>query len=109
MLSFALMRYRRLALLIAFYVTLDLTNPFIGSAFTFNVDESMEGASRQHERLLQQGPAVALPVRSGNDSGWLTRPALPPRPRVRALDEWCGQLRQAHAPLSDPQSPTDDH
>jgi len=48
------MRYRRLTLLIALYVTLDLTNPFVGCVFNFNTEESMDGVSQQHERLLRQ-------------------------------------------------------
>jgi hypothetical protein len=37
------------------------------------------------------------------------RPAPVARPQTRRLDEWLGQLRQAQASLSDPQSATEDH
>ena len=103
------MRYRRLAFLIALYVSLDLTNPFIGCAFNFNAEESMDGVSRQHERLLHQTVAVALPKLSSGGNLGLAPPALAQRPVARALDEWFVQLRQAHAPHPDPQSPTEDH
>ena len=102
------MRCRRLALLIAFYVTLDLTNPFVGCAFNFNAEESMDGVSRQHERLLHQAAAAALPMPSGGEAA-RARSAPAQRPLSRALDEWFVQLRQAHAPHSDPQSPAEDH
>ena len=103
------MRYRRLALLIAFYVSFDLTNPFVGSAFNFNAEDSMDGVSRQHERLRHHAASVALPMASGGEAAGLARAAPARRPRSRTRDEWFVQLRQAHAPHSDPQSPTEDH
>jgi hypothetical protein len=103
------MRYRRLTLLIALYVTLDLTNPFVGCVFNFNTEESMDGVSRQHERLLRQTAAVVLPTSSGGEGAGPTRPTLSQPIRPRALGEWLVQLRQTHAPQSDPQSPTEDH
>lgn len=104
------MRYRRIALVIAVYVSLDLTNPFLGCAFNFNADQSMDGVSRQHERFLYHTPTVVLPTRSGGEAAaGLTR-SVPTRPFLsRALGEWFVQLRQAHPPHSDPQSPAEDH
>ncbi|HUM17393.1 MAG TPA: hypothetical protein VL086_16980 [Candidatus Nitrosotalea sp.] len=103
------MRYRQTAILIALYVTFDLTNPFVGCAFNFEADESMDGVARQHEPLLYETGAVALPVPAGGDNPGLARPLLGHRLGSRALAEWFVQLRQAHAPHSDPQSPTEDH
>ena len=103
------MRYRQLALLTALYLSLDLTNPFIGCAFNFNTDESIEGVSRPHERLLHQAGNVEVPVRPGVESGPLGLPVLVRRLEVRPLAEWFVDLRQAHAPTSDPQSPSEDH
>jgi hypothetical protein len=105
----ASMHYRRLALVTALYLSLDLTNPFIGCAFNFNAEESMEGVSRQHERLLHQESGVEVPVRPGGEIGTFARIALVRRPWVRPLAEWFVDLRQAHAATSDPQSPTEDH
>jgi hypothetical protein len=103
------MRYRRIALMIAFYVTVDLTNPFIGCAFNFNAEESIDGVSRPHERLLPQTIPGALPTPSGGDRAGIEHPA-PARPfTARLLGEWLVQMRQAHEPHSDPQSPTEDH
>jgi hypothetical protein len=103
------MRYRRIALMIAFYVTVDLTNPFVGSAFNFNAEESMDGVPRQHERLLHQAVAVPHPMPSGEDNAGIARPAPTQALSSRSLGEWFVQLRQAHAPHSDPQSLTEDH
>jgi hypothetical protein len=108
-LPLAPMRCRRLTLLIALFVTLDLTNPFIGCAFNFNAEESMDGISRQHERHVRQAAVMVLPTPSGGDSSGLTRSEGLRAPRSRALSEWFGQLRQAHAPHSEPQSATEDH
>jgi hypothetical protein len=99
------MRYRHLVWMIGFFLVLDLTNPFIGSAFNFNVEESVDCVSRQHERLPQQIGSVTLPVPLTAD---VVR-AAPIRPRVRARADWFVQLRRAHPPLSDLQSPTEDH
>ena len=103
------MRYRRFVLLIALYVTMDLTNPFVGCAFNFNAEESMEGVSRQHERLVHLATPASLPKRPDNDGADLARPTPAGPFRSRTLGEWFVQLRQAHAPHSDPQSPTEDH
>lgn len=103
------MRYRRIALMIAIYVTFDLTNPFVGRAFNFNSEESMDGVSHQHQRLLHPAIPVSRPLPPGRDDTGVARPA-PTRPFLsRALGEWFVQLRQAPALHSDPQSPTEDH
>jgi hypothetical protein len=103
------MRCRRIALMIALCVTFDLTNPFVGCAFNFNADETMDGVARPHERLLHQAGVVPLPRPLGGDEPGLARPAPSWAFPSRALGEWFVQLRQAHAPQSDPQSPTEDH
>lgn len=103
------MRYRRLALLTALYLSLDLTNPFIGSAFNFNAEESMEGVSRPHERLLHHVGSAEVPVRPRVEIVTLAQALVGRRPEVRPLAEWFVDLRQAHGPTCDPQSPTEDH
>ena len=65
--------------MIAFYVTVDLTNPFIGCAFNFNAEESIDGVWRSHERFLPQTTPVVLPTLSGGDHAGIARPA-PARP-----------------------------
>jgi hypothetical protein len=101
------MRYRRLALLVVLYLSLDLTNPFIGCAFNFNLDQSVEGVSRQHERPLIQADRVGLPTAPmRSETTGARRATLVERPEVRALAEWFVALRQGHATASDP-SPED--
>lgn len=102
------MRFQRLVLFTALYLILDLTNPFVGCAFNFNADESMEGVSRQHEQLLPQTGDLAVPVRPAIEID-RARIARLARPEVRPLAEWLANVRQAHAPTSDPQSATEDH
>jgi len=103
------MRWRRLALLTAFYLILDLTNPFMGCAFNFNAEESMDGVSRQHERLRHQARNAEVPVRPAGEITRLVQPALSWRPVVRPGAEWQADLRQGHAPGSDQPSPSEDH
>ena len=103
------MRFRRLALLVALYVSLDLTNPFIGGAFSFEVGESLDAVSHAYERLHPEAGALAAPEPSCPERGERVRPALVGNLPARRLEEWLGQLRQAQASLSDPQSPTEDH
>jgi hypothetical protein len=103
------MRFRRLALLVALYVSLDLTNPFIGGAFSFEVEESLDAVSRQHERPDPEAGTLAVPEPPRPQRGERVRPAPAGNLRTRRLDEWLGQLRQAQASLSDPQSATEDH
>ena len=103
------MRCRRVALLTAFYLVLDLTNPFMGCAFNFNAEESMDGVPRQHERLRHQARSVEVPLRPAGEITRLVQPALSRRPEVLPVAEWQADLRQGHAPGSDPPSPTEDH
>jgi len=103
------MRYRRIALMIAFYVTVDLTNPFIGCAFNFNAEESIDAVSRSDERLLPKTTPAVLPTPVGGDNAGIAPPA-PARPFTpRLLRGWLVQMKQAYAPHPDPQSPTEDH
>lgn len=103
------MRFRQLALLVALFVSLDLTNPFIGGAFSFEVGESLDAISRPHEQLHTEACTLALPEPPRPRRGDRVRPAPVGSPQTRRLDEWLGQLRQAQASLSDPQSATEDH
>ena len=85
------MRYRRIAFMVALYVTVDLTNPFIGCAFNFNPEESIDGLSRSHERLLPQETPAVLPTPSGGTTPE-SRASLPPRRSRPAC--WAGGSRR---------------
>jgi hypothetical protein len=103
------MRYRRIAFMVALYVTVDLTNPFIGCAFNFSPEESIDGLSRSDERLLPQEAPAVLPTPPGGDHARIARLAPTWRFTARVLGGWLAQMRQGHAPNSDPQSSTEDH
>ena len=108
-LAVAAMRLRHLALLVALYVSLDLTNPFVGGAFSFDVDESLDAVSSPHEQLHPEADTLAVPEPPQPERGERSRSVPVLRPQTRRLDEWLGQLRQAQASLSDPQSANEDH
>lgn len=55
------MRMRRLALGILLFVSADFGNPFVGAAFTFDVNTSLEMVQHQRERASERGILVALP------------------------------------------------
>ncbi len=90
-------------------VCLDLTNPFVGAAFTFDTENSVEVVARQQQRppVPAQGAAVPVPPAEAASIGRPCAPAA--RAQGRAIDEWFVHLRRAHAPLADPQSATEDH
>jgi hypothetical protein len=105
------MRARRFTLLLLIYVSLDLTNPFIQGAFSFNPDDSVEGISRHHRGgapvpSTADTPATAIEPAPTDRAAAIAR-RLPSR--HHALGEWLVDVREAHAALADPQSPTDDH
>ncbi|HSE03649.1 MAG TPA: hypothetical protein VLK35_05770, partial [Methylomirabilota bacterium] len=52
---------RRLILVIAVYVGLDLTNPFMPGAFIFDPEQSVEGVQGERGRA-QQRVVLALPA-----------------------------------------------
>jgi len=103
------MRCRLLALLTVLYLSLDVTNPFVGAVFRFDAEESIEGVSRQHEGFPCE--AVDADARLPGLTSAGTRVRVPPARRagVRPLTEWFVDLRQAHTPASDPTSSPEDH
>ena len=102
------MRLSRLALLIAFYVSLDFASPFIAGAFTFNADESVDGvhAHRQQVKVKAVSVPMPMPERAENERV----PSLaPPRHEIRPLGEWFVELRRSHAPTAATASISEDH
>jgi hypothetical protein len=102
-------RFRRAALVVILNLCVDLTNPFVGAAFTFEDGTSVEGVARQHQRLSIQTDTAATRVRVAGASSVSRRQVPVARAEVPALHEWFVHLRRAHAPLADPQSATEDH
>ena len=103
------MPLRRFALLVGLYLSLDLTNPFLGCAFNFNLAESVEAVSHQHGRLVLQSDHGTTPAPVETETGGSVRTAPGRRPEARALDEWLVALLQGHAGASDPPSSLEDH
>jgi hypothetical protein len=55
------MKMRRLALGVLLYVSADFGNPFVGAAFTFDANTSLEMHQHQRERASERDLLVALP------------------------------------------------
>ena len=90
-------------------VCLDLTNPFVGAAFTFDTESSVEMVSRPQQRPPARAQAAAIPVPPAEAASIDRHRAPVARAHGRAIGEWFVHLRRAHAPLADPQSATEDH
>jgi hypothetical protein len=102
------MKAKRLTLLVLLYVTLDLSNPFIPGAFSFNPDESVDGIDLRDPRgprvsaTSAHSPAVRLVAHKAP-------PAVVQRARETRVLERFVDMRQAHGASADPQSLTEDH
>jgi hypothetical protein len=96
------MRARRLILMIAIYVGLDLANPFMPGAFIFDPEQSVEGV--HGERGRQQFAALATPTvpRVQTDG-------TPPRRPAPVARKWFAEPRLAYEPVSDLPPLSEDH
>jgi hypothetical protein len=96
------MRARRLVLVIAIYVGLDLANPFMPGAFIFDPEQSVEGV--HGERGRQQLVALATPAvpRAQTD-------ATPPRRPATVGRKWFAEPRPVHVRVADPPPLSEDH
>jgi hypothetical protein len=95
-----------LVLLVALYVSMDLSNPWMPGAFVFNPDGSIDGVySRRDAGVV---PDTVVPdVAPRIDPAQLTPVAgVPP---IRPLTEWVIKLRRAHFPSHDLAPPAEDH
>jgi hypothetical protein len=99
------MRTRRLILVIAVYVGLDLANPFMPGAFLFDPAESVDGVHGERARppLLAPGSPATAP---GLQADGL-RPA--PRRPARVARQWLAEPRPAHVQAVDPPPNAEDH
>ena len=96
------MRARRLILVIAIYVGLDLANPFMPGAFIFDPEQSVEGV--HGERGRQQFVALAAPAVSR-----VQTEGTPIHRRAPVARRWFAEPRPAHVPVSDPPPLSEDH
>jgi len=104
------MNRRGLMLGFLFYVTLDLSSPFVPGAFNFNPDECVEGIHRAAS-AAQRTDAFALPARTP-----VVRLDVPPPSLVRPLAggrytvvQWLVASREDFRASGDPPPPSEDH
>jgi hypothetical protein len=98
------MRARRLILMIAVYVSLDLTNPFMPGAFIFDPEQSVEGVHGERGRVPLVVLATPAPPRVATEGSEPARRR--PAPTAR---KWFAEPPTAHVPASDPPPLADDH
>jgi len=98
------MRTRRLILVIAVYVGLDLTNPFMPGAFTFDPERSVDGVHGDRGRPQLVTLATPTVPRVQTDG-------TPPSPRLPApaASKWLAEARSVHVRVSDPHPLSEDH
>jgi hypothetical protein len=98
------MRTRGLILVIAVYVGLDLANPFMPGAFTFDPEQSVDGVhgERSRPQLVTLATPAVLRVQTEGTSP-------PPRLPAPAARKWFAEPRPLHARVSDPAPLSEDH
>lgn len=103
---------RRLTVLLMFYVTADLSNPWMPGAFVFDADESIE-ATAAHRAHVERPSAAPARIRSNAEE--LQPPSELARSERRqavvrlAHGEWLVEIRRVHAQSHEFRSPTEDH
>jgi hypothetical protein len=106
-------RSRRLTLLFALYVALDLSSPFVPGAFNFNPDESIDGVSRHRESTGRPDLTASTPPPAPRPDAVEGTEASRPRPglgaRPRAVTGWLIAVRRAHAPVPLVSALSEDH
>lgn len=108
------MMARRLTLLIALYVFLDLSNPFMPGAFNFDPDESVDGVACIRDSSARRGAVVSstppIPVSPTRDArGDPVARAARHAGTSRAVSEWLVDVRRAHVPAPAVSALTEDH
>jgi hypothetical protein len=96
---------RPLILVIAIYVGLDLSNPFMPGAFIFDPEQSVEGVHGERGRPHIVALAGSAAPRISTDPA---RPA-PARPSAPATKRWFAEPPPTHVPASDPPPLSEDH
>jgi hypothetical protein len=103
---------RRLTVLLMFYLTADLSNPWMPGAFVFDADESVE-AIAGHRANVERPGIASVRIRSNVDE--VPPPSELSRPERRhavvrlAYGEWLVEFRRVHAQAHEFRSPTEDH
>ena len=91
-----------------FYVTLDLSNPFVAGAFNFNPDECVEATQRDQraDAVADRATQTAQRVRQQQAE---TRRVVARAPAPTRRADWRSPAPVAHAVSASPPSPTEDH
>lgn len=104
------MTLARMALLVAIYIALDVSNPLMPGALTFGVADSVE--VRQAERFRGQAPHFAvvprLPEPAELDAADRSRPHLP-LAATAAHGPRLTRVTRSHLPAPSDVSPSEDH
>lgn len=87
------MTLSRLALLVALYLSLDVSNPMFPGALTFGLEDSVE--VRQADRLRGHDDGIPLPLARASERLALPERAVAPS---RAPAPLISRSRRAHAP-----------
>jgi hypothetical protein len=104
------MTRRRLLLGLLLYLTLDLTNPFIAGAFTFDPDECVDGLHHRASWTTEPADASAVPAR--NPAVRLALPAPSVRPLAggrHTILEWLVASGEDTRAAGDSPALSDDH
>lgn len=102
------MRGRLSFLAFLFYLTLDLSNPFVAGAFNFDPDECVEAAQRQQraDAATNAPTHVGQPVRPHRTD---LQPVVRRTPAPDSRNGWRSPAPVAHALAAPSLSPTEDH
>jgi hypothetical protein len=103
------MRAPRLTLGLLLCIALDFSSPYVGGAFTFSADESVEGVRDERESRLAVPVAIraAVPVPDAVSTSLVARRASSHRPGVSGDQR--PARRSPPAATSDPPAGVDDH
>jgi hypothetical protein len=101
-----------LTLILAAYICLDFSNPFVAGAFEFDADQSVDGIVMKASRVHRDGLPVMVPVPvpdavCGIEGLLAFRPQR--QPRNLPSTEWVVVLREAHSGSSDRSSLAEAH
>ena len=99
-----------LTLVLAAYICLDFSNPFVAGAFEFDADQSVDGIVMKVSRVHRDSLPLMVPVPDAV-RGVEVSLALPPPPHPRNFPstEWVVVLREAHSGSSDRSSLAEAH
>jgi hypothetical protein len=101
---------RRLAFGLLLFVAADFGTPFIGGAFTFDAETSVEGLRLDRDRAMTGGQRVLMPLPIPIESERVARPAPEQIERSSATAlRWVTALPRARVLADPPSAFSEDH